>query len=44
LVCFTCPVCRGKYWEQPAEMKVRQEAARSEGRDLFLTRSGSPVR
>ena len=44
LVRFSCPVCRGENWEHPDELKVRQEAAQGQGRDLYLTRSGSPVR
>jgi len=44
LVRFTCPVCRGEYWEHPDELKVRQEAAQGQGRDLWLTRQGSVTR
>jgi len=45
LVRFTCPTCDGVYWEEdPNDLKVRQQAAQGQGRDLYLTRAGSPVR
>jgi len=39
-----CPTCSGVYREDPDELKVRQQAAQGQGRDLYLTRAGSPVR